>query len=65
VVVADINGPGAIETVRQIQDQGGTAIPVEVDVADPAAVQELVRRTLEAFSEVHVLFNNAAIQVNK
>ena len=65
VVVADINGPGAIETVRQIQDQGGTAIPVEVDVADPAAVHELVRRTLEAFSEVHVLFNNAAIQVNK
>ena len=65
VVVADINGPGATETVRQIQDQGGMAIPVEVDVADPAAVQELVRQTLEAFSEVHVLFNNAAIQVNK
>jgi len=65
VVVADINGPGATETVRQIQDQGGMAVPVEVDVADPAAVQELVRQTLEAFSGVHVLFNNAAIQVNK
>ena len=29
------------------------------------AQSELVEETLSAFSEIHVLFNNAAIQVNK
>ncbi len=65
VVVADIDAAGASETVRRIEAQGGTALAVPVDVADPASVQALVARTLEAYSQVHVLFNNAAIQVNK
>ncbi len=65
VVVADIDAAGASETVRRIEAEGGTALAVPVDVADPASVQALVARTLEAYSQVHVLFNNAAIQVNK
>ena len=65
VVVADINRDGARETVKQVEALGGTGLAVEVDVSDPEAVQRLVARTLEAFSHVDVLFNNAAIQVNK
>jgi NAD(P)-dependent dehydrogenase (short-subunit alcohol dehydrogenase family) len=65
VVVADLNLAGALETVRQIKAGGGQAIAVETDVARPESVQTLVAQTLEAFSQVHVLLNNAAIQVNK
>jgi len=65
VVVADINLQSARETVKQIEALGGTARAVEADVADPQSVERLVDQTLEAFSEVHTLFNNAAIQVNK
>jgi NAD(P)-dependent dehydrogenase (short-subunit alcohol dehydrogenase family) len=65
VVVADLNLAGALETVRQIKAGGGQAIAVETDVALPESVQTLVAQTLEAFSQVHVLLNNAAIQVNK
>ncbi len=65
VVVADINRAAADETVAQIKARPGTAIAVEVDVSQPDSVQSLVRRTLEAFSEVHTLLNNAAIQVNR
>lgn len=65
VVVADINGAGARETVGLIQGNGGTAVAVEVDVASPESVQNLVAETLSAFGQVHVLLNNAAIQVNK
>jgi len=65
VVLADVNLPGAIETAKQIGEAGGVAHPVETDVADPAAVQRLVAETLRRFSEVHVLLNDAAIQVNK
>jgi len=65
VVVADINRAGALETVAQIQKLGGKSHAVETDVAQPESVQNLVQETLRAFSKVHILFNNAAIQVNK
>jgi meso-butanediol dehydrogenase / (S,S)-butanediol dehydrogenase / diacetyl reductase len=65
VVVADIDRASAEETVAQIKARRGTAIAVEADVSHPDSVQSLVRRTLEAFTEVHTLLNNAAIQVNK
>src|SRR5207249_9164514 len=63
VVVADINLAGAQEMVKQIEALGGRACAVQTDVADPAPVQCLVLETLKALG--HVLFNNAAIQVNK
>jgi NAD(P)-dependent dehydrogenase (short-subunit alcohol dehydrogenase family) len=65
VVVADINTPSAQETVKQVQALGGQALAVETDVADPNSVQRLVEATLKDFAQVHVLFNDAAIQVNK
>ena len=65
VVLADVNLAGALETLRAIEAGGGTAYAVETDVAEPAAVEKLVSETLRRFSEVHVLLNDAAIQVNK
>jgi len=65
VVIADINFPGAQETAREIAAAGGVARAVEVDVADADSVQRLVRETVHAFSAVHVLYNNAAVQVSK
>ena len=65
VVVADINSTGAQETVNMIAARGGQALAVPTDVADPASVQHLVEATLQAYGKVHVVFSNAAIQVNK
>jgi meso-butanediol dehydrogenase / (S,S)-butanediol dehydrogenase / diacetyl reductase len=65
VVVADIQPQAALGTVERIQELGGRAHAVETDVANPESVRNLVRETLRVFSKVHVLFNNAAIQVNK
>jgi NAD(P)-dependent dehydrogenase (short-subunit alcohol dehydrogenase family) len=65
VVVADLNLPGAQETVQTIESSGGAACAVEADVANPTGVEHLVGETLRRFSKVHVLLNNAAIQVNK
>lgn len=65
VVVADIHLANARETAKQIEASGAAASAVETDVSNPASVQALVARTLELYSQVHVLFNNAAIQVNK
>ncbi len=65
VVVADINPEGAQETVKQVASAGGTAIAVHTDVSDAVSVQTLVTETTRVFSQVHALFNNAAIQINK
>ncbi len=65
VVVADINFLGAQETAREIAAAGGVARAVEMDVADADSVQRLVRETAQAFGNIHVLFNNAAVQVSK
>jgi NAD(P)-dependent dehydrogenase (short-subunit alcohol dehydrogenase family) len=65
VVVADINLEGAQETVKQIETTGGVALAVETDVSKPESVQYLVEQTRHSFGKLNVLFNNAAIQVNK
>jgi NAD(P)-dependent dehydrogenase (short-subunit alcohol dehydrogenase family) len=65
VVVADIQYSGALETVEQIRKLGGTSHAVETDVSNPDSVRNLVAETLRAYGKVNVLFNNAAIQVNK
>lgn len=65
VVVADINLAGAQETVKQIEAAGGVALAVKADVADSGSVEDLIEQTLRTFGRINVLFNNAAIQVNK
>ena len=65
VVVADINFSNAQETVSQIEKAGGVARAVETDVSQPESVKLLVAETLKGFSKVHVLLNNAAIQISK
>jgi NAD(P)-dependent dehydrogenase (short-subunit alcohol dehydrogenase family) len=65
VVVADINAAGAQETVKQAEALGGRALAVHTDVASPESVQHLVQATLQAYGRVHVVFNDAAIQVSK
>src|SRR5207244_6890410 len=65
VVVADINLAGALDTAQRIQQMAGKAHAVETDVANAESVRNLVSETLRVFGQVHVLFNNAAIQVNK
>jgi NAD(P)-dependent dehydrogenase (short-subunit alcohol dehydrogenase family) len=65
VAVADIHYANALETVRQIEEAGGLARAFQTDVSEAQSVQRLVEEVLRAFPRIHVLVNNAAIQVNK
>lgn len=65
VAAADINHQGAVATAGDIEAAGGTCLAVHADVSRPDSVQALVASTLRTFSAVHVLVNNAAIQINK
>ncbi|MBR1552504.1 MAG: 3-oxoacyl-[Schwartzia sp.] len=52
----------AANAVREeIEAAGGEAILVKADVANEAAVQEMVQKTADAFGRIDILVNNAGI----
>ena len=59
VAVVDILDPNP--TVKAIQDSGGKALALKIDVSDEKQTQEMARKTLEAFGRIDILINNAAI----
>lgn len=61
VVAADIDLDGAEATAELVRGDGGEALALPVDVADPAAVAEMVARTVEAYGRLDVAHNNAGI----
>ncbi|HZO99262.1 MAG TPA: SDR family oxidoreductase [Terriglobia bacterium] len=61
VVVADLNPAAGQKTVDEILESSGEAILFELDVADSAGVNEMVRRVVERFGAVHILVNSAGI----
>ncbi|HUJ64231.1 MAG TPA: SDR family oxidoreductase [Acidimicrobiales bacterium] len=59
VVLAARSGAQLHQVQDEVDQQGGTALAVQADVADPASVQHLVDSTLDRFGRVDVLVNNA------
>ena len=66
VTIADVNPAAAAEALDACREaggeSGGRAIFVEGDVSQNAVCEDVVRRTVEAFGGVDVLFNNVGIQ---
>jgi NAD(P)-dependent dehydrogenase (short-subunit alcohol dehydrogenase family) len=65
VVVGEIDEAKGLETAAVINQAGGCALSVRVDVAHPESVMNLASETLARFGKVDVVMNNAGIQVNK
>lgn len=61
VVVADIDVEGGRETVELIENAGGDAAFVEVDVSDTASVERMVDATVETYGSLDFAHNNAGI----
>ncbi|GLY38938.1 beta-ketoacyl-ACP reductase [Amycolatopsis sp. NBRC 101858] len=61
VVVADVDGEAAERVAKDIANGGGDAIAAQVDVADRAAVENLVAKTVNEAGRLDVLLNNAGI----
>ena len=59
VVIGDIDGRGAEETVELITSAGGAAISVRVDVTKSADVQQMIATTVDRFGGLDYAFNNA------
>jgi meso-butanediol dehydrogenase/(S,S)-butanediol dehydrogenase/diacetyl reductase len=61
VVVADLDAPAAREVAQAIVGEGGTAESVGVDVTDREQVQAMIRKAVDAFGQLDVIFNNAGM----
>jgi 3-oxoacyl-[acyl-carrier protein] reductase len=61
VVIAEIDGAAAGKVAAGLAAEGFEALALPTDVADRASVEDMARRTLEAFGRIDVLVNNAAI----
>jgi 3-oxoacyl-[acyl-carrier protein] reductase len=62
VVLADIDGEAAAHVASQvIQETGGQAIAVKVDVSDEESANQMAAKALQQFGRIDILVNNAAI----
>ena len=60
VVVADIDESGSIETLSQIQSEGGQAIAITTDVSSEESVAKMVLASASFLGGIDILVNDAA-----
>ncbi len=61
VVVSDISQEDCKQVIDEIKKQGGKAIAIKCDVSKKQEVEEMVKKTIENFSKIDILINNAGI----
>jgi NAD(P)-dependent dehydrogenase (short-subunit alcohol dehydrogenase family) len=63
VAVLDVNLEAAQQVARDIADRGGTALPLRVNVADEAQVEESVKEAESRFGGLDTVIANAGIML--
>jgi NAD(P)-dependent dehydrogenase (short-subunit alcohol dehydrogenase family) len=61
VAVADVRPAAASDTVSAIEDGGGPATAIALDVREPVQAEAARDAALEAFGAIHLLVNNAGL----
>ncbi|RSK28367.1 3-oxoacyl-ACP reductase FabG [Bacillus sp. HMF5848] len=61
VVVADLNEEDIAKTVSEIEEAGGNAVAMVVNVTDREQVDNMIANTVAKFGRVDIVINNAGI----
>ena len=61
VIIADINQSGVDETVQIIQDEGGKAEGILLDVTSKESVENMVAQVMQRYGRIDVLINNCLL----
>lgn len=62
VVVTDLSEKANLETARMIEEDGGKALAIKVDVTKSEDIRNALTKTIEAFGKLDIAFNNAGIE---
>jgi NADP-dependent 3-hydroxy acid dehydrogenase YdfG len=65
VVISDIDEKRLRRTERKLKREGSDVLLVITDVSKPGDIENLAKKTLDTFGEVHLLFNNAGVALPK
>jgi len=63
VVLADIEKKALEQTVADLRSRKGDVFAVQTDVSKESDIKKLARKTIEKYGAVHLLFNNAGVEV--
>ncbi|MDA0790224.1 MAG: SDR family NAD(P)-dependent oxidoreductase [Proteobacteria bacterium] len=61
IMCSDVNGAAAESVANVINQQGGRAEAMALDVTDEDAVRQAIEATAKAFGHLDIMFNNAGI----
>lgn len=59
VVVADLSGTRAEAVAKTVTANGGKALAVKMDAADPGGVETTITRACDTYGRLDIMFNNA------
>jgi len=62
VAVVDVSLEAAETTAQETREIGGKVVALQVDVGNPAAVQEMVNQAAAALGEIDILVNSAGVR---
>lgn len=65
VVISDIDEKGLRRTERRLKRGDSDVLSILTDVSKAKKIEELAKKTIDAFGEVHLLFNNAGVAIPK
>src|ERR1700730_1560976 len=65
VAVADLSSESATRVADAICGAGGKALPLQMDIGDPASIQAAISRLHSELGPISILVNNAATWVVK
>src|SRR4051812_47247939 len=63
LIVADVREAAARKVAQAIQDRGGKAQPLLLDIRDERQVEEALTRLVKDFGKLDILINNAGIDL--
>ncbi len=61
VVIADIDEEALFSAEKELKELGGRVVAVLTDVSKAEDIENLAKRTIDAYGEVHLLCNNAGV----
>lgn len=61
VIVTDISQEDCQRVVQEIQNQGGEAMALKLDVTDSVEIDEVVKKIIETYGKIDILVNNAGV----